>query len=159
MPKFFIEQLALCPADPEAAKELLTALGAVHWHNDHVTAHGEVYGEPATNTANLSFNYELSKQDALELEVLHYAKWHERNWMQHGQRHNSVSHLGMHCSAEELELWRQFFAERNIPVAQEVRTSHHTNPAIAGKRTYNYVIFDTKRILGVDLKFIVRINA
>ena len=32
------------------------------------------------------------------------------------------------------------------------------NPVIAGKRTYNYVIFDTKKILGVDVKFIVRIN-
>jgi hypothetical protein len=32
----------------------------------------------------------------------------------------------------------------------------HTNPVISGKRWYNYVIFDTKEILGVDLKFIVR---
>ena len=43
-------------------------------------------------------------------------------------------------------------------MAQEVMTESHTNPVIAGKRTYNYVIFDTKEILGVDVKFIVRIN-
>ena len=48
--------------------------------------------------------------------------------------------------------------ERGIKVAQEVFTKSHTNPVIAGKRKYNYVIFDTKEILGVDLKFIVRIN-
>jgi hypothetical protein len=41
-------------------------------------------------------------------------------------------------------------------VAQEVLTQSHTNPVISGKRWYNYVIFDTKDILGVDLKFIVR---
>ena len=43
-------------------------------------------------------------------------------------------------------------------MAQEVFTESHTNPVIAGKRSYNYVIFDTREILGVDLKFIVRIN-
>ena len=63
----------------------------------------------------------------------------------------------MHCSAEELVQWRAFFAERDIPVAQEVFTESHTNPVIAGQRWYNYVIFDTKDILGVDLKFIVRL--
>jgi hypothetical protein len=76
--------------------------------------------------------------------------------MQEEDRINSVSHLGMHCSAEELLKWRQFFADRSIAVAQEVMTQSHSNPAIAGQRWYNYVIFDTKDILGVDLKFIVR---
>ena len=64
----------------------------------------------------------------------------------------------MHCSADDLIEWRVFFQSRGIDVAQEVMTESHTNPVIAGKRSYNYVIFDTKDILGVDLKFIVRIN-
>ena len=74
------------------------------------------------------------------------------------ERRNSVSHLGMHCTADELELWQEFFAERGIGIAQEVVTDSHTNPVISGKRLYNYVIFDTKEILGVDLKFIVRLE-
>jgi hypothetical protein len=64
----------------------------------------------------------------------------------------------MHCSGDDLLKWREFFKERQINVAQEVFTESHTNPVIAGKRSYNYVIFDTREILGVDLKFIVRIN-
>ena len=64
----------------------------------------------------------------------------------------------MHCSAEDLVKWREFFNERKIQVAQEVFTDCHTNPAIAGKRSYNYVILNTYGILAVDLKFIVRIN-
>ena len=78
--------------------------------------------------------------------------------MKEQSRINSISHLGMHCTADELLNWRDFFDERGIKVAQEVFTKSHTNPVIAGKRKYNYVIFDTKEILGVDLKFIVRIN-
>ena len=153
--KFRVEQIAICPKDPAAAIELLTALGAADWARDHVVANGAVYGVEGRNEADLAFNYQLSA-DAKEFEVLHYT--HGLNWMAEPSRVNSVSHLGMHCSAEELEEFKAFFSGRGIAIAQEVFTESHTNPVIAGKRKYNYVIFDTKEILGTDLKFIVRIN-
>ena len=121
--KFTIEQIAIAPKDPVAAKKLLSEIGATEWSEDHVVASGNVFGQRGTNEAR-----------------------------------NTVSHLGMHCSADDLIEWRVFFQSRGIDVAQEVMTESHTNPVIAGKRSYNYVIFDTKDILGVDLKFIVRIN-
>lgn len=152
--KFFIEQIAICPKDPVKAKELLAAIGAMDWSEDHVVAKGNVYDEPGTNEADLSFNYTIFS--GKEFEVLNYTVGD--NWMNRPDRMNSVSHFGMHCSASELLLWRKFFSGRGIAVAQEVLTESHTNPAIAGKRWYNYVIFDTKEILGVDLKFIVRVN-
>ena len=68
----------------------------------------------------------------------------------------SVSHLGMHVTEDELLEWRKFFAGRKIFVAQELHTDSHSNPVIAGKRWYHYVIFETRHILGVDVKFIVR---
>ena len=159
--KFKIEQIAICPMFPDKAKKLLEDMGAGEWAEDHVVAEGEVFGSPSRNEADLSFNYNLV--DGNEFEVLHYTNG--INWM--GDREgkndwprkvNSVSHLGMHCTAEELVEWRKFFEERDIGVAQEVVTESHSNPVIAGKRTYNYVIFDTKEILSVELKFIVRIN-
>lgn len=151
--KFSIEQIAIAPKDPAAAKELLTAIGAAQWAEDHVVAVGKVFGFDGRNEADLSFNYDIFS--GREFEVLDYTSG--PNWMEDLTRgRNSVSHLGMHCSAEELVEWRKFFADRNIVVAQEVMTESHTNPVIAGKRWYNYVIFDTKEILGVDLKFIVR---
>ena len=155
MPQFKIEQIALCPHDPKAAIELLTAMGLGEWAHDHVVAIGEVQGVEGVrrNRANLAFNYE-GFTEKRELEVLHYTSG--PNWM---QDHMRVSHLGMHCSAEELAEWRKFFAERSIPVAQEVLTESHTNPVIANKRWYNYVIFSTYNILSVDIKFIVRRNA
>ena len=160
--KFKIEQIAICPKSPEDAKKLLGEMGAGEWAEDHVVAEGEVFGRPSRNEADLSFNYDLI--DGNEFEVLNYTKgsnWLSRravNFMKDEALFNYVSHLGMHCTAEELVEWRKFFEERGIAVAQEVVTESHTNPVIAGKRTYNYVIFDTKRILGVDVKFIVRMN-
>lgn len=152
---FKIEQVAICPKDPAAAIELLTAMGAADWVHDHVVAAGNVYGDRGRNEANLAFNYDML--EGPELEVLHYTEG--MNWMEEPSRVNSVSHLGTHCSEADLDQWRKFFADRGIRVAQEVLTQSHTNPHIAGKRWYNYVIFDTKEILGVDVKFIVRLDA
>ena len=154
MPTFKIEQLALHPRDPKAAIELLTAIGAHDWAHDVVEAAGEVFGSAGENVGHLAFNYDMI--DGKELEVLHYAAG--PNWMRNreGVTPHRVSHLGMHCTAGELDEWRAFFVGRGIPVAQEVLTEQHSNPVIAGKRWYQYVIFDTFDILGVDLKFIVR---
>lgn len=148
---FEIEQVALCPANPDAAIELLSAMGMSEWAHDHVAARGAVLGGVAVNEANLAFNYQ-GLEKSHELEVLYYTKG--ANWMQ--DRLPRVSHLGMHCSEEDLAEWLAFFSERGIRVIQEVNTFSHTNPHIAGKRTYHYVIFDTYPILGVDIKFIVR---
>lgn len=153
MIKFRIEQIAIAPYNPEAAIELLTALGAGEWAKDHVVASGEVFGWGQKNEADLAFNYQLCT-GGKEFEVLHYTKG--INWMD--WRGNTVSHLGMHCTAEELVEFKEFFSRRHIGIAQEVVTSSHSNPVIAGKRTYNYCIFNTKKILSVDLKFIVRID-
>jgi hypothetical protein len=155
MRKFIVEQVAICPRSPEAAIELLTALGAGDWAKDHVHAKGEVFGSPEQNEANLAFNYQLLG-GAKEFEVLNYTEgW---NWMSEPSRINSASHLGMHCTAGELEEYKAFFRDRGIPIAQEVVTQSHTNPVIKDLRRYNYCIFDTKDILGIDLKFIVRID-
>ena len=153
--KFFIEQIALCPPVPAKAIWLLKELGLDEWAHDIVVANGSVYHEgPLTNRALLAFNYQTTRENdkPLELEVLYYSEG--RNWMDVNVP--SVSHLGMHCSAEELVLWTDRFEALGIYWAQNVNTQSHTNPVIAGKRWYNYRIFHTRPILGVDLKFIVR---
>lgn len=150
---FFIEQIAIAPKDPQAAKKLLSEMGAVDWAEDQVVANGKVFGEESSNIANLSFNYDIA--NSYEFEVLDYVEGD--NWVSDG-REGTVCHLGMHCSADQLRQWCEFFAARGIAVAQEVFTQTHTNPTIRNERRYNYVIFDTKDILGVDIKFIVRKN-
>ncbi len=136
--------------------QFLADIGIDSWVDDEVTAEiiemNSFFGRRRTrNTAKLSFNY--SALSGNELEVLTYERG--PNWMK--GRTPRASHIGMHCTAEELTEWREFMAKRDIRVAQEVETVHHTNPAIANKRRYNYVVFDTAWLIGVDLKFIVRI--
>jgi hypothetical protein len=152
---FFIEQIALCPPNPEKAIALLCELGLDTWVTDHVVAGGKVFGNAGGNEADLAFNYQNTREGnkPLELEVLHYTQG--PNWM--AGRPPMVSHLGMHCTAEELDKFRRKFADMGITVAQEVFTQSHTNPFLLETgRKYQYVIFDTRDILGTDLKFIVR---
>lgn len=155
---FKIEQIAIAPKDPERAKQLLADMDIHMTVNDHVTAEGTMFGcARVRNEADLAFNYDaIDATNGGEFEVLNYTAG--ENWVDESRGRNIVSHLGMHVTAEELVAWRLFFAQRNIGVAQEVMTISHTNEAIKDKRRYNYVIFDTAEILGVDLKFIVRID-
>ncbi len=151
--KFKIEQVAICPKNTERALALLADMGIGQWTEDTVSAEGYVFGKPTVNRAKLRFNYDVIQ--GKEFEILDYVQG--ENWVDSLLRGRPcVSHIGMHCSAEELVQWREFFATRNINIAQEVTTNEHTNPAIAGKRHYKYVIFDTWSILGVDIKMIVR---
>lgn len=158
--KFSVQQIALCPTNPRKARELLADLGLTEWVLDNVHAAGNVFGINGQNHALLAFNYQAGDgtdkgaDKPLELEVLHYTDG--PNWMESAP--NTVSHLGMHCSAVELEEFREYFHSKGIAVAQEVWTQGHTNQAIANSRRYHYVIFDTRAILGVDLKFIVRLS-
>ena len=154
--QFKIEQIAICPKHPKAARALLAALGLDIWVEDVVAASGTVFEgkDKVYNVANLAFNYQGTPDagQPLELEILDYKIGD--NWM--ARRAQSVSHLGMHCTEDELAGWRAKFAENKIGVAQEVFTEAHSNPAIKDSRRYHYVVFNTRDVLGVDLKFIVR---
>lgn len=160
VPKFEIQQIALNAPSSDAAIELLKDLGLTEWTTDHVVASGAVGNIAGRNEADLNFNYQAGNgTDAqaakpLELEVLKYTSGN--NWLQ--KRPTNVSHLGMHVTNDQLLQYRAYFNNKGISVAQEVMTQSHTNEAIKDERRYNYVIFDTYDILGVDLKFIVRLN-
>lgn len=156
-PKFQIEQVALKCPDPEAFKSALGVLGLTEWSEDHVVARGTVFGEPVANEADLNFNYDLGP---FEFELIKYTNG--ENWLQRRSDHDvpyGLSHLGLHVKPDQdLDKIIREFQDMGFEPAQELRTLSHTNPAIAGKRTYRYVILDTHRAFGFDLKLIQRIN-
>jgi len=158
--KFRVEQIALAPKNTERAIKLLSDLGLTEWFKDNVLATGQVFGVHGSNSALLQFNYQAGNGNdpagkPLELEVLKYVDGN--NWLRR-RPENTTSHLGMHVTSEELADFHAYFAAEGVSVAQEVFTDAHTNAAIRGERRYNYVIFDTVDIIGVDLKFIVRLD-
>lgn len=148
--RFRIEQLALAPKKDSLAIEFLQDIGLAEWTEDDVVAGGTVFGECGANRATLRFNYEAFS--GKELEILKYT--HGCSWVD--GLTPTVSHIGMHTTEEELVEWRKVMNKWDMLVVQEVKTISHTNPAIAGKRCYHYVIFGTRWLIGTDIKFIVR---
>jgi hypothetical protein len=147
-----IDQIAFNTKNPLALMTTFQAMGLTEWHHDVVKASGEVYGNFASNRAELHFNYQLG----IELEILHYQEGD--NWLR-GGREKDLSHLGCHIETEEeVNAIKEKMKGLGIGIAQEVYTTSHTNPVIAGKRKYHYVIFASKPFIGFDLKIIRRIN-
>lgn len=163
MPKlqFKIEQIAINPKLSEGALKLLSDMGATEWIEDTVCGDVVVQrmnseeAEFGESKGKLLFNYDMGGGggSSLEFEILEYKDG--PNWLS-DRTESSVSHLGMHVNEEELERWIEFFCARGIKIVQRMLTTSHTNSHIAGKRWYEYVIFGTQHILGVDVKFIVR---
>lgn len=153
-----MDQIAFYAPDEAAVEDVKRILGLqeADWTEDLVTGRVSVFSEPETESrARLLFNYDLG----IEVEILTYL--HGPNWHRH--RGNDwtgpqvrpgakpfVSHIGLHVNDEELPTLP-------FPIAQRMVTTDHSNPAIAN-RSYEYVIYDTKPLLGVDLKYIKRLS-
>jgi hypothetical protein len=168
MPHFRVEQIALCADNSVRARNFLADLGLSEWHHDTVVARGSVFTEKdCENTAHLAFNYQAGNGSdsgagkPLELEILDYVEGD--NWMEVSResgetgQFGAVSHLGMHVTEEELTGFDLVMQKHDIKIAQRVVTQSHTNPVIKDSRRYKYVIYDTRFLIGVDLKFIVRL--
>lgn len=153
MPNFKIEQVALAlnPKLEDRAIKFLADCGISGWTLDTVRATGTVFAKVGENVADLKFNYDAFAGN--ELELLKYT--HGDNWV--GRLETpTVSHIGMHCDEEDLASWRAVMAKWGITLAQEVWTDSHTNLRIRNCRRYHYVIYETRHLIGVDMKFIVR---
>jgi len=149
-----IEQIAFGVKDPVKVIDLFSAnLGLTEWIKDEVAAKGIINGKKGSNVAELHFNY----QWGIELELLRYNSG--RNWHEYRNPYGLPmfpSHQGYHCTEDEALHKIDEMGALNIGIIQEVYTYNHTNPAIAGKRQYHYIIFDSLEALGYDLKLIIR---
>lgn len=153
-----LEQIAIATNDTnKTIQALSSAFGlAGGWTMDVVEAKATVFGQEGENIAELNFNYDLG----FELEVLEYingASWHDARVAQ-GAEFPFLSHIGYHCTEREAQAQIARMALLGVNIAQEVHTKSHSNPVIDGKRLYHYVVFDSKHLLGFDLKLIVRLN-
>lgn len=156
--RFPIQQVAIYTTiRPHELQNSLNVLFGLkdNWVEDDVIADGEVWGEPVYHLrAKLMFQYNLIP--GVEFEILYYENF-EQSWLARRSPREAIglSHMGLHVESVEdsITLVREVYG---FKIAQKVRTHVHSNPAIAGKREYTYVIFDSRERLGFDLKLIQR---
>lgn len=163
LPTLKLEQVAIYAEDPEKViRGLGERAGLTQWTRDIAIADGYVFGEPVYDViGELAFNY----QAVVELEVLHYRTplhWHAvRRARGAFPANQSISmfpsHMGMHV--EDMALARLPYEALGWKVAQELWTKSHTNQYLLDRgRTYHYVVWDSRGIIGFDLKLIQRIE-
>lgn len=161
-----IEQVAMYVPDMDAAKASYARLGMTTWHDDTVTGVARVRSgrdrndfSQRENKALLSFNYDLG----IEFELIRYIDGD--NWHQQAGRINRdgscerpfSSHMSYHV--EDVDAARRVVAAAGFDVAQEVQTIGHTNPYLIEKgRKFHYVVFNSRHLLGWDIKLIKRIE-
>ena len=154
--KIKIDQIAIATKDATKLKELFKLFGLSDWKEDNVLAKGTVRGVDGENKALLNFNYSMG----IEFEILEYQEglcWHDELRQTIFGKDNFISHLGAHTDEETLQEAIQFMASQGIEIAQEVYTISHTNEYLVNnKRKYHYVIFNSYKVFGFDLKLIVR---
>lgn len=129
-----------------------------------VTAGVAMGGRHIRNKARLLFSYDLWWNSAqrsslgLEYELLCYKEgwnWHDLRSDQHRGGLNWLSHYGKHIDTVE----QNATYHKQFRVLQEVVTVSHTNQNLRKlKRHYHYTIFDTRDIMGCELKTIRRIT-
>lgn len=156
------DQIAFRVPDPTRAMRLLNSLLKVDmWTADQVQAYGKVRGEPAINTAQLFFNYRMFPATpvgkGVEFELLRYESgenWHEG--LVDEEEAAFASHIGKHV--DDVKPWIAWAERQGLDVIQHVKTIKHTNPNVPKHRKYEYVIIDTRAILGFDIKLIKRLT-
>lgn len=154
-----IDQVAIAVPDVSSAiRQISHLFGESEWHRDVVVTTGTVDGQEAKETvAELAFNYDLIP--GVEVELIHYLSgknWHDYRFQRVSEQ-PFLSHLGMHIDDQhEFNNVRAVALALGFPEIQHVNTLSHTNPAIKDSRRYEYVIFDTHRLLGFDFKIIRR---
>lgn len=155
------DQIAFYSRNLPRTRALLKVLfGLDQWVSDIVTGEGLVWGRKVTGLkGELCFNY----QTGVELELLCYPEgqgWHaSRGPLKDLFSSKSIflSHVGVHVA--DMAKARLPYELKGWYVAQEIWTTHHTNPyLVENGRTYHYVVFDSRDIIGVDLKLIERIE-
>jgi len=171
------DQLAIATRFPST---LMKWIGGSTWSHDHAYSRAVVagYPEPKEVEFKLFYNYE---QDIpfKELELIQFLSLHNFHSVSNrgisplglyapslyeklgsmGVDMPFISHLGIHCTEEEGKDWRFHLGQRDIHPVWEDTSYKHTNPIIAGKRTYHNIIFGSREALGFDFKACIRINA
>jgi hypothetical protein len=106
--------------------------------------------EDSVVQAKMLFNYTIMP---MEFEVLHYSAGPHRYV---GEQSPLLSHFSVYT--ENLEREAGLLADAlGFGPYYRFTTEGHTNPRVKGKKRFTETIFDTRSLIGADLKFIQKV--
>ena len=142
-------QIAIYAAHQDDAVEFYRNLGHNDWIEDYASLVGWLDGELVETQAHMQFNYDIMP---MELEFLTYSGPNRHAAQGRDGEVPFISHMSVYTD-DVFEIIKQF---RMKPYHRFV-TRNHANPGVAGKKRFIECIYDTRNVLGYDIKFIQKV--
>lgn len=146
-------QTAIFAADQDAAVQLYRDLGYENWIEDNAELKGILDGKPVVTKARMQFNYDVFGG---ELEFLTYEGPNRHAEQGRTGLPPFISHMSTYVDDvrwHTVQMYREFGM---LPYHRFI-TQNHTNPAVVGKKRFIEAIYDTRALLGFDLKMIQKV--
>ena len=146
-------QVAIFTDDQGAALWQYYKLGYERWIHDTAELKGLLHGEEVITKADMAFNYDIMP---MELEFLTY---HGPN--RHAQEGRTgripfISHMSVYVDDVRAEASQLYTNHEMLPYHRFI-TQNHSNPNVIGKKRFIECIYDTRVLLGYDLKLIQKV--
>lgn len=150
----FHQVAVIVPRSIEVAVGLLKGLGFDQWVQDHATLSGKWRGKPCRFSAHMWFNYQIIPNREFELLQYDYRHPNYRSMVVRGQPF--LSHMSAYVEDMDAAV-NDFKAEKGLEPFHTFATSHHSNPAVAGKKRFREAIFHTAKEVGFNIKLIQKV--
>jgi hypothetical protein len=134
----------------EFAEDAATLRGAT---KTGVDADGWAEWKKSVTQAHMFFNYTIMP---MEFEVLHYSAGDHRYTQPGFGGDPFLSHFSVYTENLEREAG-ELAGVLGFGPYYKFTTEGHTNPRVKGKKRFTETIFDTRSLIGADLKFIQKV--
>lgn len=154
-------QVAMYTKEPQKAMGYWRSRGHHKWIEDHATLRGYIT-DPNTGVvyqssvqAEMWFNYTVQP---MELEFLTYHMGTSRHSLAGNDRPSApfISHMSVYVDDIMREILEHEIAFGYLPYHRFVTTGH-SNPGVQNKKRFIEAIYDTKGLLGYDVKLIQKV--
>lgn len=146
-------QVAIYSANVFESVNMWKDMGYEDWTYDEAILSGTEWGKPGSKKAFMAFNYDILPN---ELEFVHYSAPTRHLQDERDGNPPFISHMSVMVDDVQWETLR-IFNRFGMKPYHEFLTGHHTNERVKGRKRFKEAIYDTRGLLGFDLKLIQRV--
>lgn len=150
-----MHQVAIFTDHAQAAVDKWKSFGHTEWAEDKAVLVGKLDGIEGTifTYAHMWFNYDIMP---MELEFLEYTGHNRHAAEGRDGAQPFISHMSTYVDNVFIEAMKMQIHFNMLPYHRFV-TTNHQNPHVLGKKRFIECIYDTRELLGYDIKLINKV--
>ena len=148
-------QVAVYHIRPDTAVHEWAGMGYSNWVSDVATLIGTEWGHRSEKVGEMWFNYDILP---MELEYVHYSTTTRHSGDGRTGHIPFISHMSTYVEDVD-DTVKRISEEHDVEPYHKFQTSGHLNPSVKERGlTFREAIYDTRHLLGFDIKLIQRIE-